>query len=92
MSDGSSLQHCQVSECPVYMLDLALQDGEKIPKWDSCLRQGISAGFLSKHSSLVPLVLNPTTQHILPQYHVIFDDDFTMVPSLNTIEEWNKTF
>ena len=92
MSDGSSLQHCQVSECPVYVLDLALQDGEKIPKWDSCLRQGISAGFLSKHSLLVPLVINPTTQHTSPQYHVIFDDDLTMVPSLNIIEEWNKTF
>ena len=38
------------------------------------------------------LVLNPTTQHISPQYQVIFDDDFTMVPSLNTIEECNKTF
>jgi hypothetical protein len=32
----------------------------------------------------VPLVLNPKTQHILPQYHVIFDDDFTTVPAAST--------
>jgi len=26
------------------------------------------------------LVFNPRTGHVLPQYHVVFDDDFTTVP------------
>eukprot|EP00804_Cyclotella_cryptica_P008821 CCRYP_013059-RA/>CCRYP_013059-RA protein AED:0.64 eAED:0.36 QI:0/0/0/1/0/0.5/2/0/330 len=74
------------------MLEPALQDSKKIPKWDSRSCQGIFMGFSSEHSPLVPLVLNPTTKHISPQYHVIFDDDFTTVPSLNTIEERDKLF
>jgi hypothetical protein len=39
-------------------------------------------GFSTEHSSLVPLVLNLSTGHISPQYHVIFDDKFLTVPSL----------
>eukprot|EP00804_Cyclotella_cryptica_P001538 CCRYP_003742-RB/>CCRYP_003742-RB protein AED:0.39 eAED:0.39 QI:0/0/0/1/0/0/2/0/211 len=34
-------------------------DGKKIPKWESRARQGIFVGFSPRHSSLVPLVLNP---------------------------------
>eukprot|EP00804_Cyclotella_cryptica_P016958 CCRYP_001893-RA/>CCRYP_001893-RA protein AED:0.31 eAED:0.30 QI:0/0/0/1/0/0.33/3/0/518 len=91
-SDGTSFQRCHVFGCTVYVPEPALQDGKKVPKWASWSRQGIFVGFLSEHSSSVPLVLNPMTQHILPQYHVIFDDDFATVPSLNTIEEWDKLF
>ncbi len=32
------------------------------------------------HAGSVALVYNPSTGHVSPQYHVIFDDDFTMVP------------
>ena len=28
------------------------------------------------HSSLVTLILNPSTRHVSPQYHVVFDDNF----------------
>jgi hypothetical protein len=42
-------------------------------------------GFSSEHSSLVPLVLNLRTGHVSPQYHVIFDDNFETVPSLNPL-------
>eukprot|EP00804_Cyclotella_cryptica_P025645 CCRYP_002865-RA/>CCRYP_002865-RA protein AED:0.49 eAED:0.49 QI:0/-1/0/1/-1/0/1/0/90 len=59
----------------------------KIPKWISRARQGFSVGFLPEHSSLVPLVFNPCTQHMSPQYHVIFDDGFFTVPSLHTVDE-----
>ena len=30
------------------------------------------------------LVLNPRTGHISPQYHVVFDDDFTTVPFMSS--------
>eukprot|EP00804_Cyclotella_cryptica_P008397 CCRYP_003922-RA/>CCRYP_003922-RA protein AED:0.43 eAED:0.43 QI:0/-1/0/1/-1/0/1/0/116 len=74
------------------VLDPSLQDGKKIPKWDSCARQGIFVGFLNKHSSLVPLVFNPHTQQVSPQYHVIFDKAFLMVPSLYSIKERDTSF
>eukprot|EP00804_Cyclotella_cryptica_P016247 CCRYP_005730-RA/>CCRYP_005730-RA protein AED:0.43 eAED:0.42 QI:0/0/0/1/0/0/2/0/262 len=67
-------------------------DGKKIPKWDSRARQGIFVGFSTRHSSLVPLILNPRTQHISPQYHVIFDDAFTTVPSLTSADERDLRF
>jgi hypothetical protein len=44
---------------------------------------GMFLGFSHKHFSLVPLVLNLRTGHVSPQYHVIFDDNFETVPSLN---------
>jgi hypothetical protein len=68
--------------CPVYVLDPKLQDGHQIPKWNSKVRQGIFVSFSPHHSTNVPLIYNPTTQHISPQYQVIFDDKFTTVPAL----------
>jgi hypothetical protein len=85
----SELPRAHVFGCPVYVLDPALQDNKKIPKWDSKARQGIFVGFSEEHSSLAPLVYNPRTQHISPQYHVIFDDKFSTVPSLYTEPERN---
>jgi hypothetical protein len=32
------------------------------------------------HTRSVALVYNPSTGHVSPQYQVVFDDDFTMVP------------
>ncbi|KAL3782482.1 hypothetical protein ACHAWO_005229 [Cyclotella atomus] len=91
-SPRSALPRAHVFGCPVYVLDPKLQDGQKIPKWNSKARQGIFVGFSTEHSSNVPLVLNPTTGYISPQYHVIFDDGFTTVPSLTTETERNELF
>ena len=91
-STHSDIARAHVFGCPVYVLDPALQDGKKIPKWDSRARQGIFVGFSPEHSSLVPLVFNPRTHRISPQYHVIFDDGFSTVPSLHTIDERDRRF
>jgi hypothetical protein len=91
-STGSQLQRCHVFSCPIYVLDPALQDGKKIPKWDSKARQGVFVGFSREHSTSVPLVLNPRTGHVSPQFHVIFDDAFWTVPSLYSVEEHDKRF
>ena len=57
-------------------------------------RRGVFVGFSKVHSSDVPLILNPRTGHISPQYHVVFDDTFSTVPSLSESEEptqfWNE--
>jgi hypothetical protein len=68
---------------PCYVLDACLQSGHKtIPKWEPCARMGIYAGHSPLHGSNVSLTLNPQTGHIFPQFHVVYDDDFTMVPYL----------
>ena len=51
-------------------------------------------GFSPKHSSEVPLILNTATGHILPQFYVVFDDDFSTVASIGEDEPplsfWNE--
>lgn len=80
--------------CPVYILDSRLQSGIKgFPKWEPRTRLGIFVGHSPVHARSVALVLNPTTGHISPQFHVIFDDDFTTVPFLRKGEippNWNE--
>jgi hypothetical protein len=72
--------------CPVYVLDAALQDRHKIPKWALWARLGIFLGFFSLHSSQVPIMMNVDTEKISPQFHVIFDDKFETVVSMNSEE------
>jgi hypothetical protein len=89
---ASHLQWCHVFGCPVYVLDPNFQDRKNFPKWDSRARQGIFVGFSTQHSTTVPLILNPRTQLISPQYHVIFDDTFSTVPSVTSIADHDKRF
>ena len=55
-------------------------------------------GFSTKHASSVPLVFNPETVSITPQFHVVFDDWFATVgasavelPDFNS-DAWYKLF
>ena len=68
--------------CPVYVLDARLQTagGPGPPKWEPRSRIGVYLGHSPFHAGSVALVWNPTTGYVSPQYHVVFDDDFTMVP------------
>jgi hypothetical protein len=43
------------------------------------MRIGIYVGHSPQHAGNVALILNPHTGCTSPQYHVIFDDDFTTV-------------
>ena len=36
------------------------------------------------HQGNVALVLNPSSGHVSPQCHAIFDDDFTLTPALSS--------
>jgi hypothetical protein len=87
------LRDFHVWGAPVYVLDPKLQQGKKLPRWEPRTRRGIFVGLSPDHSSDVPLVLNLNTGHISPQFHVIFDDEFSTVPSLGSEEEpppfWN---
>ena len=81
-STGYDLRRARPFGCPVYVLDPKLQDGGKIPKWDTRARRGMFVGFSPHHSSLVPLVMNINTGKITPQFHVVFDEKFQTVASL----------
>jgi hypothetical protein len=66
-------------------LDHRLQSGGgKIPKWESRARMGIYVRRSPSHAANVSLILNPRTGQISPQFHVIYNDDFTTVPYLRT--------
>ena len=69
--------------CPCYILDSRLQTNPKgVPKWEPRARLGIYLGRSPAHAGNVALVLNPKTGLVSPQFHVVFDDEFTTVPHL----------
>ena len=71
--------------CPCYVLDHRLQSGiGQIPKWEPRSWMGIYVGCSPSHASNVGLILNPRMGHISPQFHIVYDDDFTMIPYLCT--------
>ena len=83
--------------CPCYVLDPRLQSGlGQIPKWEPRSRMGIYIGRSPLHASNVGLILNPRTGHVSPQFHVVYDDDFTTVPYLRSAKflciglNWSK--
>ena len=94
------LKNLHVWGAPSYVLDPRLQDGQKIPKWEPRSRRGMNLGWSPVHASTVPLILNLTTGHISPQFHVVFDDWFTTVstdekaPEDDDIEDtiWSELF
>jgi hypothetical protein len=60
--------------CPVYVLDKKISDGMKLPRWSPRSQRMIHMGLSAKHSTMSPLVLNPDSGAITPQFHVVFDD------------------
>ena len=97
---NNRLQRSHVWGCPVYVLDPKLQDGKKLPKWNPRSRRGQFLGQSPSHSSTIGLILNGRTGFVSPQYHVIYDDEFTTVPNaerggllnLDTFDQnsWNR--
>ncbi|KAL7531514.1 hypothetical protein ACHAWF_003797, partial [Thalassiosira exigua] len=49
------------------------------PKWEPRSRLGIYVGHSPHHAGSVALVLNPKTGLGSPQYHVVFDNDFSTI-------------
>jgi hypothetical protein len=78
-SSFSSLVNAHPWGCPVYVLQPRLQDGGKVPKWEPRSRQGQYMGASPLHASTVGLVRNLRTNHISPQFHVVYDDLFETV-------------
>jgi len=75
----SNFQHYKTWGCPVYVLSKKIQDGQKLPRWSPRSTRQMYLGFSPKHASSVPLCLNLSTGAVSPQYHVVFDEDFTTI-------------
>jgi hypothetical protein len=73
--------------CPVYVLDKRIQDGTHIGRWIERARQCVYVGHSLDHAGNVYLVWDPQTKHISPQYHLVFDENFTTVSRGNKTEE-----
>lgn len=75
------VSHYHTLFCPVYVLDSRLQTagGAGPPKWQPRSRIGVYLGHSPFHSGSVALVWNPRTGRVSPQFHCVFDDDFTTV-------------
>jgi hypothetical protein len=95
-SPTEEFNRAHVFGCPVYVLDAALQDGHKIPKWAPRARLGFFLGFLTLHSPQVPIVMNVDTEKISPQFHIIFDNKFKTVVSMSSEDslgdQWKAIF
>jgi hypothetical protein len=82
-----SLQDFRFFGCPTYVLDKDLQDGKSISKWWKRSWKGVYIGSSTCHSSNIPLIYNPVSTHISPQFHVIFDESFhTATGDINTTQ------
>ena len=83
---------------PVYVLQKRLADGKSIGRWEPRSQRCVNLGFSNLHSKTVPLVLNPATGSITPQWNVTFDDWFSTVSSSDSAlpdfhaDEWSRLF
>ncbi len=73
--------------CPSYVLDPKLQDGKRLPKWNPRSRQGKFVGLSKEHATSIGNILNLNTKRISPQFHVLYDDFFTTVKSVEDIAD-----
>jgi len=67
--------------CPTYVLEPQLQDGKKLPKWKARTRRGMYLGKSDEHANTVGRILNLDSGYISPQYHCVYDNLFSTVPS-----------
>ena len=66
----ADLGHFRPFGCPVYVLDNSMQQGTKIGKWEARSRMGLYLGMSTVHARSVALILNLTTCHVCPQFHL----------------------
>jgi hypothetical protein len=63
------------------MLDRRMQEGTSPPKWTKKTTQKVYVGHLHHYSKSVPMVWDPKTKLVSPQFHVMFDDNLDTVQS-----------
>ena len=61
---------------PEYLLDPRIQDGKKVPKWETKTRMGQYLRKSPKYARSVGIIRNLRTGYISPQFHVIYVNRF----------------
>ncbi len=79
-----TLKDFRVFGPPAYVLHKRLQDGDHFSKWKARSWQGAYVRPSTCHASNVPLIYNPATTHVFPQFHVVHDEAFTSLTHLAT--------
>jgi hypothetical protein len=79
--DKTILRNTHVFGCPAYVLDPKIQDGKKLPRWQPKSCRGQFLGFSKRHACTIGLIWSLKTGSISPQFHAVFDDQFTTIPS-----------
>ena len=74
MHNKIDIRHYHTFGCPVYVLGARLQGAGFIPKWDDRVRVGAYVGRSPIRAGNVSLVLNLSTGHVSPQFHVVFNE------------------
>ena len=78
---GPILRSSHIWGCLAYVLDPKVQDGKKLPRWQPKARRGQFLGYSKKHASNIALIRNVRTGSISSQFHIVFDEWFTTIPS-----------
>ena len=82
MHNKINIMHYHTFSCPVYVLNAQLQGAIFITKWEDQVRLGANVGRSLIQAGNVSLILNLSTGHVIPQFHVLFNKTFSTVPSL----------
>jgi hypothetical protein len=73
---------CTLLDVLCMFLMIACRGKGKIPRWEPRSRVAVYLGHSPHHAQSVALVLNLATGHVSPQFHMVFDDDFTTISHL----------
>jgi hypothetical protein len=73
-----------------------MQEGTSPPKWTKRTTQKVYVGHLHHYSKSVPMVWDPKTKLVWPQFHVMFDDNFDTVqapdPNIKHADTMDRLF
>jgi hypothetical protein len=64
--------------CPIYVLDRRMQEGTSPPKWTKQTTKKY-VGHLHHYSKSAPMVWDPKTKLVSPQFHFMFNDNLDTV-------------
>jgi hypothetical protein len=79
--------------CPVCVLDQRMQEGTSPPKWTKRATQKVYVGQLHHYSKSVPMVWDPKTKLVSPQFHVInFDSVKAPDPNIKQSDTMDRLF
>jgi hypothetical protein len=73
-----------------------MQEGTSPPKWTKRTTHKVYVGHLHHYSRSVPMIWDPKTKLVSPQFHVMFDDNFDTIqphdPNIEHVDTMDRLF